>query len=181
MYSRLDPVFRTQFRQAETTDAGLHIPREDVRNEGRRKNGRKDEEEGQDLWEDSMAVSVVALQSFLAELIATQTPTEAEKEDLVLLSPPSDTAPAAETRQALAAYGHAAEITHKPVQRPPPHTVPEGKADRLTPEELRAIQKLLGSLKALQDRRIESITLRPAASFLQSLIDAVALAKDGKK
>lgn len=69
MFSRLDPVFKANIREAERADTRLGIREDEEREEGRKNRKEKDRQETSEP-EDKATVSVAALAEFLNELIS---------------------------------------------------------------------------------------------------------------
>lgn len=185
MYSRLDPIFKSQMRQAETLDThhGIHRHLDD---ESRR---RKDSDDTHNsdpaLWEDSTTVSIEALRAFLKNLLADSQPdhkTEGPKDSVTKKSdkqPPKSGAAA----RAASAYQRTYSATHyDDTEHAPLPVEPDDKntaAIKLEPEERRAMHALIDDLKILAEAGHRNLVIEKNTSFLASLIEAVKKAKAG--
>lgn len=169
MFSRLDSFFVSTMRHAESADTRMGIKRDEERDHGRRQNQEKEKEE-EPRWEDTTIVSVTALTAFLESLIAEN---------------PKDPEPSVKTQAALpqsqaAAAAKAYQTTADARTQPQPQPVSSSASKpALTPEESSTIVQLLQGLKFLADRKVESLTILRSDSFLQSLVDAAARARQG--
>ena len=187
MYSRLDPVFQAALpRQTESTDTRQGIRHEEKTDDrGRKDKGHKDEE-SPDIWEDSTIVSVRALDAFLAGLVATAAQNEkANSAEVQISRKPAETAaappahenkPVTEAARAAKAY-KSMYYTGQKEHQPPLPAPPAGDSSvKLSAEEMRVLHKLMADINILAARGIETLQIRKSDSFLQSLVDAAALA-----
>jgi hypothetical protein len=172
MFSRLDPYFTATIRHAESADARLEIRRDEQREQEGRKYPKEKKDDPSAAWDDSTVVSVRALQAFLESLIADQ----ARKPATAPATPPAAPLPAStgQAAQAARAYRTTANVAEPPA---PPPAAP-GDKPLLTAEELRTIHRLIGDLKLLADRKVEHLNILRSDSFLQSLVDAAARARN---
>ena len=176
MDSRLDPIFKTQFRHAETLDTRQGIRREEKTGDRGKRDEKSRSDDEPDLWEDSTAVSIKALKAFLEQLVRDSTHTdEGEK---INIAPPApaeneNTGPVAQdAARAAGAYERTYRATHEEeTAAPTADTIP---AIELQPDEIRIIHQLIADLGLLQQRQIEYLTIKKSESFLQSLVDAAA-------
>ncbi|MCB9988048.1 MAG: hypothetical protein H6868_01800 [Rhodospirillales bacterium] len=182
MYSHLDPIFKTHIRQTETTDTGLHIRRDDPRQQGRKNDRDRKDETDNSLWEDSAEVSVSALRTFLEDLIAPRqkpetSPESSENRETEPLPTQKPVSPQAAT--AAKAYQHSAETKGEPPVLPSHHSArsSDETANKLTQEDIDMIRRLISELYDLPGHTNLQLSLKPGNSFIQSLIDAVTLAK----
>jgi len=184
MHSRLDPIFKTQIRQAETLDTRKGIKRHDPdieKDKGKNKNQQDDD---LDPWEDSTTVSTRALRRFLEQLILDSSdnlPTSKPNEDINISKPNPEQhqKPESNTAQSQRA-AHAAKADQNPYKTTHrEEDVGQGAipAIDLSPDEIRTINKLITDLSNLTKNNIEHLTLIKSTSFLQSLVNAV----EGKK
>lgn len=184
MYSRLDPIFKTQLRHAETLDTRQGIRRHEEQG-GKKRDHEKDEEPDEDdLWEDSTTVSIPALKSFLEQLVGSAS----RKQDLAAEKDISDSDPehphseaSSQKSQRAAKAAQAYQRTHRAVHDEE-RTLPEGSSPQnieLRPEEIRTIHTIIQDLAALSDDGHRELTLQKAESFLQSLVNAVQVSKTG--
>lgn len=169
MFSRLDSFFVSTMRHAESADARMEIKRDEERNQGRRQNNEK-EAEDTPRWEDTTVVSVPALMAFLESLIA-ESPQNLQP-SVVEKSPNVPQQPQA------AAAAKAYQTTAGTRTQPQP-SLSSGSKPLLTPEETSTIKQLLADLEFLANRKVESLTILRSDSFLQSLVDAAARARQG--
>ena len=68
MLSRLDSIFKTEFRHAEETDTRQAIRRRDP-DQRRRNDGDKDKQSASELWHDDISVSVRSVKDILEQLL----------------------------------------------------------------------------------------------------------------
>ena len=185
MFSQLGPLFKTTFRQAESNDTRQHIPH-DERDKGRRKREEAEKENtAADPWVDDTSVTVEALQTFLINFLKTMPGADdgmeatPENQKKPLSNRPPEQKRPTNTHNAKAVRAYQA-IAEKSVEsRPPPEKKtgsPEPTADLLQSKELRDIHSLIDNLETLRGRGIQALHIRPAASFIESLKDAVDLA-----
>ncbi len=170
MDSRLDSIFRTTFRQTESTDTWMGIRREDPHDDHKRKNNDDDQKKEKPQWEDDTVVSIAALKQFLTTLIAP---------DSVYQAPATPAVPTQATlstqqqraHNAASAYQstarHAAYTAPTTAVTPPPTTTKS--TNTLSQEESRAIHQLLGDLDLLLQEGVTSLRIQKEGSFLQSL------------
>lgn len=183
MLSQLGSVFKTTFRQAESTDARLEIRREEKENPGKKKEREKDGTDDAVLWEDSMAVSTTALHSFLVEFLKSHGAPLPQEEPVVLSEAAIDRhehrAPVSSVAaRAVKAYT-AMSPTHSsaPIAQTPIDPATVNPADLLDAEEIRAIHTLITDVDALAKAGIQTLNITMVGTFLESLIEAVRLTK----
>jgi hypothetical protein len=182
MDSKLDPVFRTAFRHAESTDARLGIRREEPQGDQRRGGDGDTPHEREDPWQDVTSVSIRALRTFLAGLLGQAGQNIGEKEKIILPTAPDETyaaRPAADPAAARAAGAYRATAGGGATSAPP--AAPAGPAVILTPDEIRVIHGLIDDLDRLSSRQIEELRIEKNGTFLESLAAAArrALAAGG--
>jgi len=73
MFSNLGPLFKTVFRQAESTDTRQAIRREEKEQGRGNKEAQEDTHISVNLWEDNTSVSVTSLQAFLIDFLKDKT------------------------------------------------------------------------------------------------------------
>ena len=181
MYSRLDPVFQSLPRQTENADTRQDIRREEKTGDERRKGGKDKEEKPAELWEDSTVVSVRALHAFLTGLVADNAGkghAEIQVSAAAAPQPPAQHRehPPTEAARAAKAYKtmyYTGQKEHQP-PLPAPPAIENGV--KLSPEEERTIHKLVADINILAASGIETLQIKKSESFLQSLVDAAALA-----
>jgi hypothetical protein len=170
MFSRLDSYFTATIRHAESADARLGIRRDEQRDQGRKKSGKDEKDNEAPAWEDSTVVSVRALQAFLESLTADQLPAAEAAAPVSVPQQPS-------SRQAADA-ARAYQSTARSSAPPAPAQAAAGDRPVLAPDELDTIDKLISDLKFLAGRGVEQLNILRSDSFLQSLVDAAARARN---
>ena len=190
MFSQLGPLFRTTFRQAEPSDTHLHIPHDERNKNKKKEEDSRNSSQSSDLWEDNTNVTVDALRQFLINFLKTL-PGYADSENLNFENnqerpsqrPHEKTRPT-NTRNAKAvrAYQAMAEQNSNEAMAPVNQPVstknnPAPTADLLESQELRDIHNLIDDLDVLKNANIQSLEIRPAETFLDSLKNAVKLKK----
>lgn len=188
MFSQLGPLFRTTFRQAEPADARLEIRREE-KEDGRKKQEETAEDDNtSSLWEDSTSVSIESLRTFLFQFLkghGAEVPAEASAAiDVTAPALIEERSPVSTTAaRAAKAYGSmAAHVQPRPSfsgSPPPTETTPIDLASLLEADEIRAIHALIAELDALSKTGLQSLSFQMNGTFLQSLAEAVRLAKAG--
>lgn len=185
MFSSLNNIYGTQKpRQAESTDARLGIKRQN-QEQGRRKQKDQDSDEEFIFSADNASVSVDALRAFLETFLKHGPTADANEPD----ADAAQTTPAAEKApeqpatnngnmaRAAGAYATAAQTTTPTSSFSIRETKQAAEDLGLSADEMRTIRELLGELKILMDRGITDLEINRGETFLQSLVDAVALAK----
>lgn len=187
MFSQLGPLFKTTFRQAESNDTRQHIPH-DERDKGRRKREEAEKENtATDPWVDDTSVTVEALHTFLINFLKTMpgaddglTDTEKEDQKPITNRPPEKKRPTnTHNAKAVRAYQSMADKVSDTKPPLPPQNTSSGQeptADLLQSQELRDIHRLIDDLDKLAGNGVQALHIRPAASFVESLKDAVKLA-----
>lgn len=183
MFSQLGPLFKTTFRHAESNDTRQNIPHEE-RVQERRQQEEESQQQKPEKWEDDTAVSVDALQTFLVNFLKTmpgaddgtlsqaQTP-EADP----LQSRPKERVRPTNTHNAKAVRAYqtmAQRAKEEAPPPPPPETNNDPTADKVQSKELRDIHALIENLETLKQRNIQTLHIKPAESFVESLKAAVA-------
>lgn len=190
MFSQLGPLFKTTFRQAESSDARMGIRQEEHKG---RKNQSEDDDAGHsssELWDDSIAVSISALKSFLVEFLKTKGVagteffhTEEDASPYAGLTPEKKSPVSPVAARAVKAYGAMAQYAPDPQPAQQPVTRIEASqeytADSMASEDVRTIYMLIKDLEGLQAAGIEMLQLEKAETFLKSLVDAVGSARSG--
>jgi hypothetical protein len=183
MFSTVGTLFKTMFRQAEHADARLEIRRDEKR-DGRKSPEFEDKEEDGGLWEDSTDVSVSALKMFLQNFASGKTQAvsgQIEKQESSLSSPaaplPAPGIPAnTMTARAIGAYQ---QVAPKSAMIPPPAApIPQSDADLISGEDMRIIYQLMSDLDDISARGVETLHIQKAATFLESLTNAVNAVKN---
>jgi len=185
MFSQLGSVFKTTFRQAESTDARLEIRREEKENSGKKKDQEKDAADDAALWEDSMQVSVAALHTFLVEFLKSHGAPLPQEELAVSVEAVNEHAEprgpvSSVAARAVKAYTAMAPTTSAPM---PPVTneapVEVNPADLLSAEEIRTIHSLIADVDGLAKAGHQTLSITMVGTFLESLVQAVRLTKTG--
>lgn len=184
MFTGLGNIFSIKPRHAEQTDTRQGIQRHDPEFEQRRES--KKEEKDQEFTEDGATISVDALAVFLANFIqnkdqettnngaeqrnAQSTPTPAVQENIEQPAVKSAGNPAA---QAASMYQTTAQNTEKHDILLETTDQAKGPPLDLSSADIRTIHALIEDLKLLKDARIEYLHIERAATFLDSLVNAV--------
>ncbi len=183
MVSRLEAIFRTGFHPVEKTDVWQGIRREDPA-DGQKRKEHDGTEKPEEAVTDDTVLSLLSLHGFLTMLLRQAGAPGADNTVVAPLPasavPPAPSVPhpasrAASAYQTTARTGEPLSLEESPTPQPVP-----GPAVVLSPEELRRIHALLQDVETLAAQGIATITLRPAADFLQSLNDAVQAALRGE-
>lgn len=183
MFSKLDPIFQTIVRKIEQTD-----PRMDIKREGHGNEGDKGKDESETtpsalLWEDHTDVSIVALIAFIENLVQSAVTVPPSS------SPPSPSAefpisrteittPSASVQhaRAISAYrhaGHAPSEAHFQASAPPSMEAPELSTD-FSDDDVAQLRSCLSDLILLQNKGVQSISLRRSTTFLASISESIA-------
>ena len=180
MLSRLDSIFKTQFRHAENTDTRQAIQRREQ--DQRRKNeDDKPNYDESELWHDDITVSVASVKNILKQLTSAKpqdTASTTQPDDVTIFSPQNDpetddSNPRSEQAdKAAMAYKRTWQTTHPEETSftPPPENLPDIS---LAATEMRMINDLIADLDTLLARDVHNLTLEKSDSFLQSLQIAV--------
>lgn len=188
MFSQLGPLFKTTFRQAEANDTRQAIPHNERDTKRKKQEEDNSPETNNDLWEDNTSVTVEALHTFLINFLQTLSNDEAIPTSSVQ---PNQTPQALSTRppekirptntknaKAVRAYQATAGQNHTPAPMQENTTI-SIDADKLPlqSKELRDIHRLIDDLNILNKNKIYSLNILKAESFIESLKNAVGLAK----
>lgn len=182
MFSQLGPLFRTHLRQAEKSDARLEIRREEHNDQKKQQDSEEESETGSGLWEDSTAVSIEALKTFLSELLKSRgdtAPDSAEIPAAAEESIPPVTPVNTRTAMAVKAYGQTAAQTPEPAENaaaPAPESETD-LVDLLASDDIRTIHALIAELSLLSAKGVHTLQIEKADSFLEALVLAVRLEK----
>lgn len=166
MESRLDNIFRTTFRQAESTDTWMGIRREDPHDDSRRKKDDGENKKEKTQWQDDTIVSIAALKQFLATLIA---PDSQYQKPAATITPDTTTPSLQQQRTHNAVHAYQTTARHIPPTTPP--ALPDTSADSptLSQEENRIIHQLMNDLDLLLQNGVTSLVIQKEGSFLESL------------
>jgi hypothetical protein len=185
MLSQLGSVFKTTFRHAESADTRQEIRREEKEDGHKKKDRDQSSRDDSALWDDSMAVSVEALHSFLVEFLKSHGAPLPAQESLSI-SPHA--APSSEQRQpvnstaarAVKAY---TAMTPAPTPQPISQTDDNNRninpADLLSAEEIRTIHALIDDVDRLAKAGAQTLNIVIVGTFLESLVEAVRVTKEG--
>jgi hypothetical protein len=177
MDSKLDSIFRTRFHPAEKTDTWLGIRRQDPQDDRPGKD-HEDKEDNPEFGEDNTTLSVTALHGFLNSLLQQTGETQSAPEQPA--PPPPTQAAQPGYRAAANAYQTASHsggpaLINRTDLPPTPSAAPSVS---LSDDELQTIRRLLRDVEKLARYGGQMITLRPAATFLDSLALGVDEALD---
>lgn len=188
MFSNLGPLFKTTFRQAETSDARLAIPHEE-RDDRRKKEEEEQKQTKEDPWQDNTSVTVTALRAFLIAFLKTlpggediaQMAENQEFEQVQSTSSvrPKETSRPTNTRNARAVRAYQSLAEKAPITAPDKIKKDENKkrveptADLLQSQELRDIYTLIQNLDILIQNNVRELEIKKADSFLEALKNAV--------
>lgn len=196
MFSRLDSIFRTQERHAESLDTRQAIRRHEDQQQ-RSKGEDKDKKDDDALWQDSTSLSISGLQSFLEGLIAEQN-TAAKEEQAAAPAKQEEKQPDVphhepqvrerNTRAAMAyqrtqetSYPeqaiHSSNKAQEALKGQQEAARSSNAAMQLTSTEARAIHQIIADLKQLSAQGYTELTLQKADSLLQGIMDAIKLIK----
>ncbi len=179
MFSQLGPLFKTVFRKTEHADARFEIRREEKDNPKKEEDEAEEKLSDDDLWQDSTAVSVLALRTFLIDFLKTKG--EATQEEITAsenmegaINTPHPAPANPMAARAHRAYANMASYAQSPP--PPPENTTEktvNLSDLLAVDEVRTMHMLIAKLDRLHKRGIETLVIEKADSFLQALVLAV--------
>lgn len=179
MFSGLGQILKPAIRQAEETDAHLYLQKQD-RDQNRKKRDQKTDKDDYFDTEDRASVSVDALYTFIANMIAEShdtgetIKTEGDKplHDTAPTQNPAQPSQNAQTAKAAGAYAHAAETIN--TSAPLPQT---DRSNKTTDSKNELLYDLLKEIKILKARNIQEIYIEKADTFQESLINAIMHAK----
>ncbi|MEZ5815286.1 MAG: hypothetical protein R3E13_11310 [Alphaproteobacteria bacterium] len=184
MFSALGNIFSIKPRQAEQTDTRQDIRRHDPDYE--RPHKEKPHKEESDFDQDGATVSVEALWIFLENFIknvAEENAPSAETQDPAPQghAMQTETNPAINEKQAksspaayaASSYQNAAQANEKSAILLETTDAASGPPLDLSAADIRAIHTLIEDLKILNAANIEYLKIERAASFLESLRNAV--------
>jgi hypothetical protein len=183
MFSQLGPLFKTTFRQAESSDARQKIPHEERDNPSKKQNEDHKKDTSSNLWEDNTSVSIEALRAFLINFLTTMPEAQNAtikarhtKEEELSQRPPESKRPTS-TKNARAVRAYQSMAAQSYAAAPPPTPKKSGTveptADLLESKELRDIYKLIDDLDILAQKGIVMLNIQKASSFVESLKNAV--------
>jgi hypothetical protein len=173
MFSRLETIFRTEFRHTEKTDTRQEIKRNHNQRRDKKENKKnKDSEIFSD--DDFTTVSIKALIIFLKNLIKNEIENEnnqnPEKSKNNIDTPKENKrAGNPKTAMAINAYEKSSNNERQSIQI----SEDSNNAVKLTKEEIIKIKKILEKLDTLSKQNYERLNLKPAPTFLESLDQAM--------
>jgi hypothetical protein len=179
MFSKLEPLFKTTFRQAESTDTRQAIRRDESKSGRKNSDDNTQQDEDNDLWTDSTIVSVAALKAFLTDFLKEQIDSEKQQQEESASITDAQTQVAENTlaRKAHSAYETSAHYADAYSKRqtdgatpPPSQEIP---ADLLDNEDVRIMNKLIVGLQTLESRNVTELNIQREGTFLESLEKAV--------
>ncbi len=189
MFSQLGPLFKTQFRQAESNDTRQYIPHEEHEKHRKEQNEQQKKQSTNEAWVDDTSVSVGALRAFLIDFLKTipggqdsafiNNRTDAEE----LSSRPKEqkrptsthNARAVRAYQTMAAHSQSDTSSKSPDLDKAEDNNPT--ADKLESKELRDIHSLIVDLEGLEKKGVTTLHIFQADSFVESLKNAVLVEK----
>lgn len=179
MDSRLDSLFRTGFKPAEKTDTRQGIRREEQTDPDRKKEPHREEKEPAPFSDDPV-LSLQSLHSVLTMLLQQggENAPVTSPAPVPLSAPPALLPPEAQrASRAASAYQSTARSvspgSNSVALDDTPQPPASGPAIVLSAAELRSIHALLHDVEILARQGVATITLRPAESFLQSVMESV--------
>ena len=178
MDSRLDSLFRTGFKPAEKTDTRQGIRREEPTDPDKKKEHHREEKEPAPFSDDPV-LSLQSLHSVLTMLLQQggENAPVTSPAPVPLSAPPALLPPEAQrASRAASAYQSTARSVspgNSVALGDAPQPPASGPAIVLSAAELRSIHALLHDVETLARHGVATITLRPAESFLQSLMESV--------
>ena len=189
MFSNLGPLFKTQFRQAESNDTRQSIPHQE-RDQNRRNNAEDEQAvSSEEAWTDDTTVSIFALRSFLIDFLKTIP--GGEDSNLIAQVQEKTTTPTrpkekirptnTHNAKAVRAYQTMASHSVEDKTQATPEDIdkkrPEPSADQLESQELRDIHNLILDLEFLEKKGLAHLNILKASSFVEGMKQAVLLAK----
>lgn len=187
--TRLDPFIQAVARKAEGIYTKMAIHRDESQDLTRRRKDHSDTDAAPMPWEDTTDVSVVALRGFLEDLLGLAHSGLQANSDILPLPPVSTeqpTAPQTAASHAAQAYRTIGRVVHDEnveIAAPSPiipATTPDtdvrlgadfGEAERET------MRGYLSDLVELERAGVTFLTLRRSLTFLESIDQAIKLAK----
>lgn len=187
--TRFDPFIQAVSRKAEGIYTKMAIQRDESQDLTRRRKHEKDQDSASAAWEDSTDVSVIALRGFLEDLLGlAHSVPEIHNDDLPLppIAATQPAAPATAASHAAQAYRTTGRVVHdenvemdKVAPLIPP-AAPESAVtlgDDFGEAEREMMRGYLQDLVDLEKAGITSLTLRRSLTFLESIDQAIKLAK----
>jgi hypothetical protein len=170
MFSRLETIFRSEFRQTEKTDTRQQITRQN-KDFQRKKHKEKKKDDALLSSEDDTAVSIRALSIFLKGLLPGEEDDIKNNKENDPANKVQNKAKNPNTVKAINAYERSS------ADKASSYNALEKTANNynLSAEEENKIKKILDNLELLKDKNLEYLTLKPAPTFLESLDKAIGL------
>lgn len=178
MFSRLEPFFKTSFRQTEYADARLMLREKEKQKSRNQSHDDFTNEDEQDLWTDQTVVSIDALRTFLISFLRNEVESENNDKDQskrIQNIQSTDSPPNALNGRAAQAYKTTAmrNAETEPQENSMPQSIHSVKI-----EEIRVMNQLITDLNKLASNNIEHIVIPKEDSFLKSLQSAVQKAQN---
>lgn len=160
---------------AENSDTRQGINRHDPDAEGRKK--KKDQGKDQEigLWEDSMEVSIPALQEFLKTFLGRSPQKEKEIKDVPEISeqPEKREARNTQTKRAIQAYETQSHYSDPPAIPEKISEKPQNIEDPLSSSETRLVHQAIEGLNTLSNKGYTTLSIEKDGSFLESIVGAI--------
>ncbi len=186
MLYQLGPLFKTQFREAESNDTRQYIPHEERDNPERNKDNTSQDPDANKPWTDNASVGIKALRAFLIDFLKTLPGDDNDeflKDHAIQKSAharPKENKRPSNTQNARAVRAYQTMASHgTPVEsKKEEETLKKDKPKTKIPEskELRDIYTLIIDLENLENNGITVLNIMKAGSFVESLKQAVVLA-----
>lgn len=174
MFSRLEPLFLNQFRQAESADTRQAI-REEQKDQRRNQAEQEQEQENdQDLWTDNTVVSIESLRAFLVGFLKDQIDDDSgsiQAPDTPQIQ--SEHSATTAGQRAANAYQAMARQNERSYSPPPEHKETPATASQVESEDIRTINRLIMDLNILAERGQKELNIPKADTFLQSMEMAI--------
>ena len=187
--TRLDPFIQAVARRAEGIYTKMAITRDESQDLTRRKKDGGDGDKVSIPWEDTTDVSILALRGFLEDLLGLSHPSlQTGANDLPLLPVNAEqpTAPQTAASHAAQAYRNTGRVVHdENVEMPAPAPIiPPAASDTTVTlgddfgeAERELMRGYLQDLVDLERKGVTFLTLRRSLTFLDSIHQAIILAK----
>ncbi len=173
MFSTLDQIFKTRFRETEAIDARMAIRRQTPDDRHDRPTDHKASEENNMFGDDQTSISITALKIFLQELLVAQEEPEHAQENAPQEPDQKPKNPSGDTAKAASAYQKTWDQTHPETtlaRQPAPQNT---GLPSLSETEIKKIKELLQNIEniiAHQPDR-ETLTLQKGGDdFLDILL-----------
>ena len=174
MFSRIDPLFKTLFRHAESADTRQELKRKDplLERHGEKKDNPSHEDSP--LWEDETDVSIEALSSFLHTLLGDKN--HIFNNQSAQTPPPQK--PSEDSSYAINAYQKTSGEQTRSINITEDEPQAEESEFKLDEKERPTVEKLLKDLEELKKRNVEYLVVSKTGTFFESVKDAIESAHD---